>query len=111
MPRPPIDPDRLRVVQLRVRLTAAEAGDLASRAVACRLTLGDFVRRASLGVPLPIPVPEINRTAWTELSRLASNLNQLAHAANSGQPVAVDTAMLREIAGLVALLRRRLIGQ
>lgn len=41
------------------------------------MSTGEWIRTAALGAP-PRIVPELNRQAWLELSRAASNLNQLA---------------------------------
>lgn len=42
---------------------------------------GEYLRCAALD-ELPPTIPEINREAWAELSRAASNLNQIAKAYN-----------------------------
>jgi hypothetical protein len=44
---------------------------------------GEWLRLAALSKP-PRIVPEVNRAAWVDLARSASNLNQLTHAINSG---------------------------
>ena len=44
---------------------------------------GEWLRLAALSKP-PRIVPEVNRAAWVDLARSASNLNQIAHAINSG---------------------------
>lgn len=50
----------------------------------------EYVRIMALfGEPTPQPytVPELNLLAWTELSKAASNLNQIAHRMNSNEVV------------------------
>ena len=44
---------------------------------------GEWLRLAALSKP-PRIVPEVNRAAWVDLARSASNLNQITHAINSG---------------------------
>lgn len=52
-----------------------------------------------------IPVPEINRAAWIELSRAAAALNQLARHLNGGGALLID-----HLADDLADFRRSLIG-
>jgi hypothetical protein len=40
-----------------------------------------------------------------------SNLNQIAHQANMGNPVQVSTSELAEVVGLIRYLRRELRGE
>jgi hypothetical protein len=52
-------------------------------------------------------VPELNRQAWVELSRAASNLNQIAHHLNiSG----VETLEVDEITKALVNFRKALVG-
>jgi mobilization protein MobC len=66
------------------------------------------MRLAFFALEPPRPIPAINRTAWTELSRLAGNLNQLAHHANSGEGVVVPLEQVLETMRLVRFLREDL---
>jgi len=71
-----------RGVKLTVRLTDDEHERLRNLAHAARLQLAEFVRTAALGreVTAAAPsVPELNREAYSDLARLASNLNQISH--------------------------------
>jgi hypothetical protein len=71
-----------RGVKLTVRLTGEEHEQLRNLAHAARLQLAEFVRAAALGreVTAAAPsVPELNREAYADLARLASNLNQISH--------------------------------
>ena len=85
-----------------VRLCAAELALLDQRR-------GTLRRGACLRLLLtdraPVQIPEPNRQAWRELSRVASNLNQLAHRANLGLPLD-----FQEVDWLLKDLRRTLIG-
>ena len=75
------------------------------------MTPAQWLREAALSRRLPSPpVPPINREQYAELARLSGNLNQLAHAANIGQNVAVNDALLQRLAGEVSRLRLALIG-
>jgi hypothetical protein len=61
---------------------------------------------------LVMPVPELNRDAWSELARLAANLNQLSRAANSGNMAACKLlpSTLARLSEQVRLVRLALIG-
>ncbi|MCK9397923.1 MAG: hypothetical protein M0Q44_20325 [Methylobacter sp.] len=62
-----------------------------------RLARGEYLRCAGLDV-LPATIPEINQTAWVELSRAVGNLNQLARALNQSSDVSHEqiTQTLKE---------------
>lgn len=64
------------------RLTDAELAILDERRG--KVSRGEWLRRAALAEP-PRIVPEINKQAWSELSRTASNLNQMTRALNEGR--------------------------
>lgn len=68
---------------VNVRLTDDEYAKLTSDANGG--SKAELLRASYFGRLPKVPrgVPELNREAWTDLSRLASNLNQLAHHANS----------------------------
>lgn len=111
MSRPQLPDHERRTVNLTVRLTQAEAADLATRAAELGLAPGPFLREAALSRRLPSPpVPELNRAAWADLGKLAGNLNQLTHLAHLGQLGAVDPSILEELASRVQALRRDLLG-
>lgn len=96
--------------------------ELRRHPVACRLTdrelarldagrppgasRGEWLRRLALARTLPRPVPEANKTMWSRLSTLASNLNQLARAWNA-DGIAPDIATTRR---LLADIRAALVG-
>ena len=92
-----------------VRLNAAELAWLDEQRGGYRR--GEWLRRAAFGRRLPGGVPEINREAWSELSRLASNLNQLQRAINEGRASGVDLSELDALRDAVRRLRADLIGQ
>ena len=99
--------------QLRKRLdtsfSAAELKLVKSKAVEAGLPVAAFVRNAALGAKL-ISVPAGNAKNWSGLSRVASNLNQLAYAINCGQVRNIDVAIIEQLAEQVRLLRLDLTG-
>jgi len=108
--RPKGDPEAIRVHRVNARLTADELSTLNQKAALLGIPPAQFLRDAALKRRLPPPpVPAINRQQYAELARLSANLNQLAHAANRGQPVTVSDALLRQVAEEVAQLRLALI--
>lgn len=48
-----------------------------------RMPVGTYIRIAALSKP-PAQIPAINTDALSELRRIGTNLNQLAHSSNSG---------------------------
>ena len=69
-----------------------------------RMQRGAYVRQALLG-KTPAIIPEINRQAYSELARSASNLNQIARHLNSG-----GQADVHEIVMALIEFRSKLIG-
>ncbi len=109
--RPKGDPSAVRASTIGVRVSAEEYAALRAKAEQMSMAPAQWLREAALSRRLPSPpVPPINREQYAELARLAANLNQLAHAANSGQPVAVSDVLLQRLAGEVGRLRLALIG-
>lgn len=70
-----------------------------------RMRRGQFVRHCLFSTAKPVVVPEVNRTAWAELARVAGNLNQLARHLNTG-----GAAEVREVLAEVQAVRQKLIG-
>ena len=81
---------------------AAEQAGLPTRTYSRRVLLRRHIRS----------IPEINREAWTELSRLAGNLNQIAHFLNAGGALADATVAIAvaDLTGQVAALRMDLLS-
>lgn len=68
-----------------VRLNSAELALLDAKRAGAMMQRGEFLRAAALHkIPKSRVVPELNRTAWAELARLAGNLNQAQHHINAG---------------------------
>lgn len=109
--RPKSEPGTGRLTTVSTRVSESELADLRAKAEQMRMKPADWLRHAALSRRLPsAPVPEINRTQYAELARLASNLNQLAKAANREQIVVVDDALLTQVQDEVIALRLELLG-
>ena len=109
--RPKSDPAAVRGSTIGVRVSVGEYADLRAKAEKMGMTPAQWLREAALSRRLPSPpVPPINREQYAELARLSGNLNQLANAANIGQNVIVNDALLQRLAGEVSRLRLALIG-
>ena len=102
-----VDVRRRRVVT--VRFNDAEFERLDALRGKFAMTKGRYIRIRALGDPLPraAVVPELNRRAWVELSRAASNLNQIAHHMNAYGRRSVGTSVVVEA---LRVFRDRLIG-
>ena len=87
MGRPRTSPDALHDVPTTVMLTAAERAELEQRAHAFGLTLSEFIRRRTLGRPMPAAVAEQRTRAAlaTALLRIGVNLNQITRHMNAGR--------------------------
>lgn len=94
--------DRKRNFCVSVRMNIGELADLDSKRG--RVPRGEWLRLCA-DDKLPPSIPTLNRQAWIELSRSASNLNQLSQKLNLGDEV--DVAELRQI---LADFRLRLLG-
>jgi hypothetical protein len=99
---------RARPAHLTVRLSAEERAAVDAAAGAAGLTAGSYAREAMLGGPAPREVrrPPAEREELVRLlaalGKIGSNLNQLAHAANTGtvlysDEIAATLASLREV--------------
>lgn len=88
--------NRLRQFYLRFRVTADERSAVETAARAARQSVSDFLRALALVKPAAGPKPrrrpptadvlELSRIV-AQLGKWGSNLNQLAHQANIGEPV------------------------
>ena len=109
--RPKSEPGTGRLTTVSTRVSAAELAALQAKAAQMGMKTADWLRHAALSRRLPsAPVPEINRTQYAELARLASNLNQLAKAANREQIVVVNNVLLTQVLAEVSTLRLALLG-
>jgi hypothetical protein len=73
------------------------------------MTRGEWLRTKALKRKLPRSIPEINRQAYTNLARLAGNLNQYIKAINQGRATG-PAPELNFLYDEVQKLRGQLIG-
>jgi Bacterial mobilisation protein (MobC) len=102
-PKPLAESDR-RGHTVSVRLNAGELAQVNTQRAKVKMQRGEYLRTAALH-HLPPSIPELNQTAWIELSRIGSNLNQIAHRLNAG-----DALPIAEVQAVLSELRRALIG-
>lgn len=109
--RPKSEPGTVRLTTVSTRVSDSELADLRAKAAQMGMKPADWLRHAALSRRLPsAPVPELNRLQYAELARLASNLNQLAKAANREQIVVVNDVLLTKVLAEVSTLRLALLG-
>lgn len=96
-----------------LRVTPAEGEELAEHARRAHVSVSELLRRRALGQPLPpAAAPEINLQAYSQLARLAANLNQSMRHANETGMLDKNTFLSTVSACLeqVQKLRQALIG-
>ena len=96
-----------RTYCVSVRFSAQEKEEL--DAARGRTAAGRFLREAFLQRKTII-VPEYNRQAWSELSRSASNLNQIAHHLNLSGMAAHELSLIADIRAELSCFRASLVG-
>ena len=100
----------LRTHTVSVRLNGAELAQLDEQRAPVQMQRGEYLRCASLH-RLPPTIPPVNQTAFIELSRSASNLNQIARSLNEAARGAPEPApSMVEIVDALDDFRRSLIG-
>ena len=106
MVRPRLGDEERRTRTIGVRVTAAEAAELAERAQATRLTMAAYMRCRALGQPVrPRVERRLGAAEFRELARIGVNLNQVARALNAGAATPAGTREAVERVGeLVAVL-------
>jgi len=88
------------------RFNPAELKELDRLSTSVGLRRGEYLRLAAFQA-LPPTIPELNKEAWQELSKAASNLNQIAYQLNKkGVEVDVD---IEEVRNILAYFRQILI--
>ena len=111
MTRPRLDSELRRSRTIGVRVTAAEAAEIAERAASARLTSAAYMRRRTLG--RPVRVTAVHRLAAAErveLQRIGANLNQVARALHSGA-VQVPAGTLEAVERVADLVADLLTGE
>lgn len=107
--RQPLGAGKRRRVE--VWLDPCEEMQIAAAATAAGMPRGRFIRRAALGRRIEAAPPVTNLRAWSELARLAANLNQLVRLAHAtGRLGAELQPMLARLGIEVAALRAQLLG-
>lgn len=96
------DGKNLRGHQVKVMLNDAELATLDS--ARGRISRAKTFRFLLLS-KMPAPVPALNAQAWTQLSKAAANLNQIARRLNFG-----DAPEIEEIHTALADFRSKLLG-
>lgn len=111
--RPSLPDVQLRRHRLQPAFTDIEIAQIEQSANAVGLSAVEYLRRITLGRHI-IPVPAINREQYTELGKLAVNINQIARQLNSFINKDADHAILLEVLTVihseVQQLRRSMIG-
>lgn len=95
--------DERRTVCVSVRLSSAEARALDSKRG--KIQRGTYLRLSLQGIT-PAQIPAINAKAYSELARLAANLNQLVAQLRCNQ-IMPD---IRQVYVLLQDLRQKIIG-
>lgn len=111
--RPALAASTRRSEVVSLRLTPGELASLQADASIEGALVADLVRARALGKTAQVrqTIPTLNREAWSELSRTAANLNQLAAYLNGALASGPDAeTTLSELASAVAEVRRALIG-
>ena len=86
-----------------VRVTTAEAAQIAKRAGAARMTKGGYMRRRALGQPVrEAAVHRLRARERVELDRIGVNLDQIARVLNSGALAPAGTLEAVERVGKLA---------
>jgi len=94
-----------------VRFTPDERDRLKQSALASKVSLSEFIRRAALKRRLPPPpAPEINLKSYQELALIGNNLNQLVRAIHKGKCRRIDVNLIRELLWLVRETGMQLVG-
>ncbi len=108
MPRPLKASEDLRR-RFDLYLDEVELESIRARARNARLPMSTYVRKAALDLKMEAPPPIANVQRWRELGHLASNLNQIARACNSGLVPNDVAPVLEALTDAVRLLRQELM--
>ena len=105
--RPRLGAEERRTRTIGVRVTEAQAAELAELAQAARLSVAALMRRRALGQPVRIAAARrLGADEFRELNRIGVNLNQMARVLNSGaaRAPAETRAAVERVGELVAAL-------
>lgn len=95
--RPRLIEEERRAFSVRPGFTEYEFEKLEARAETTGLDVSEFVRRLALNKQF-LCVPAINRSALVELSKIGSNINQIAKVTNSSNnlPIACELNLIKD---------------
>lgn len=104
-----------RTIPVTCKLSPADLAVLEPKASKAGKTMSSFLREAGLSSTVqPVTVlPTVNRDQWRELSKVAANLNQLAHHCNLGMDdprTDKALALMETMQGQLAEVRSSLLG-
>jgi len=103
---PALPDEQRRRHTVSTRFNKTELHELDRLSTSVGLRRGEYLRLTAFK-SLPPTIPELNKEAWLELARAASNLNQIAYQLNrKGIEVEVD---IREVENMLAYFRQILI--
>lgn len=94
---------------VNVRLNDDELKAIDSYRKETNLSRSAYMRETAIGNP-PRVIPSINRNQWLELSRLASNLNQLAYEAHLGRFHSETEGIIKDTRQILRDVRNLLVG-
>jgi len=102
--------DNKRSFEYRVRLTQAESDELLFRAQVLETTPSDILRSfLTFKMPEPPKNTIIQKEQYLELSKIATNVNQIAHALNfalkSGDMPKLNKSAIDELKRMIILIR------
>ena len=94
---------------INVRLNDDELNTIDRYRKETNLSRSTYMREAAIGNP-PRVIPSINRDQWIELSRLASNINQLAYEAHLGRFHSETEGVIKDTQQILRDVRNLLVG-
>lgn len=109
--RPPLLDIEKRSVKFHGGFTLAEAESIAKKAKAVGLSESEYVRHAILNRDIK-SVPQVNKDTYVELGHIGTNINQIAHALNSGTEYdkARLKAVFEQLIAAIGRIRKQVIG-
>ncbi len=94
---------------INVRLNDDELNTIDRYRMETNLSRSAYMRETAIGNP-PRVIPSINRDQWIELSRLASNINQLAYEAHLGRFHSETEGVIKDTLQILRDVRNLLVG-
>ena len=94
---------------VNIRLSDDELKAIDSYRKETKLSRSTYMRETAIGNP-PRVIPSVNRNQWVELSRLASNLNQLAYEAHLGRFHSETEGVIKDTLQILRDVRNLIVG-